>query len=123
MGHQTGSRWLAGLAGLALLSAGCQRTAVQEWQPSDQVQKLPQELSATVTKAVMHHSGTVLEPRVVGIAVAATEPEKMRQQLRLKHGQAVYMKRCYQCHGVAGDGRGPVADSLYPRPRDYTPGI
>ncbi|MFM8478883.1 MAG: c-type cytochrome [Planctomycetaceae bacterium] len=118
-----GQRLLVGLAGLALLATGCQRTAPQQWEPSEQVQSLPQELSAAVTKAVMHHAGTVFEPRFVGIAPAKAAPEKMRQQQRLKHGQAVYMKRCYQCHGVAGDGRGPVADSLYPRPRDYTPGI
>jgi mono/diheme cytochrome c family protein len=124
MRRLAGQRLFAGLAGLVvLLTAGCQRTEPQQWEPSEQVRKLPQELSAAVTKAVVHHSGTVFEPRFVGIAPPRTEPERMRQQQWLKQGQAVYMKRCYQCHGVAGDGRGPVAASLYPRPRDYTPGI
>ncbi len=33
---------------------------------------------------------------------------------------AIYEKRCSQCHGIEGDGEGPAADYLYPRPRDFT---
>src|SRR5436189_5083958 len=32
------------------------------------------------------------------------------------------MKRCVQCHGVTGDGEGPAAEWLYPKPRDYRRG-
>ncbi len=34
--------------------------------------------------------------------------------------RAVYMKRCAQCHGEEGDGQGPAAAFLYPKPRDFT---
>ena len=34
--------------------------------------------------------------------------------------EAIYRKRCAVCHGVDGDGEGPAADRLYPRPRDFT---
>ncbi len=34
--------------------------------------------------------------------------------------EAIYLKRCAQCHGVDGDGLGPAADRMYPRPRDFT---
>ncbi len=34
----------------------------------------------------------------------------------------VYAKRCAQCHGVEGDGAGPAAEFLYPKPRDFTLG-
>ena len=37
----------------------------------------------------------------------------------LQQGRAVYMKNCMHCHGVSGDGAGPTAQYLYPRPRDY----
>ena len=34
-------------------------------------------------------------------------------------GKAVYVKRCLPCHGERGDGKGPVAEFLNPRPRDF----
>lgn len=33
---------------------------------------------------------------------------------------AVYEKRCSQCHGEEGDGEGPAAEFMYPLPRDFT---
>ncbi len=41
----------------------------------------------------------------------------------LQLGRAVYMKNCHHCHGVAGDGNGPTAQYLNPRPRDYRLGL
>lgn len=38
-------------------------------------------------------------------------------------GKEIYMKRCMPCHGVNGDGNGPTADTLNPRPRDFTRGL
>jgi DMSO reductase family type II enzyme heme b subunit len=38
-------------------------------------------------------------------------------------GKAVYELKCAPCHGVKGDGKGPGADQLDPRPRDFTSGI
>jgi mono/diheme cytochrome c family protein len=37
-------------------------------------------------------------------------------------GRRVYMKNCMHCHGVTGDGAGPTAEFLNPRPRDYRSG-
>lgn len=37
-------------------------------------------------------------------------------------GEAVYRERCAFCHGDNGDGNGPVAKYLSPRPRDFTSG-
>jgi DMSO reductase family type II enzyme heme b subunit len=36
-----------------------------------------------------------------------------------ERGRQIYAKRCLACHGEKGDGRGPVADFLDPRPRDF----
>ena len=38
-------------------------------------------------------------------------------------GKALYELRCAGCHGVKGDGKGPAAELLLPRPRDFTSGI
>ena len=42
---------------------------------------------------------------------------------QLKQGYRVYSNYCTQCHGVNGDGLGPVAQHLEPKPRNYTRGI
>lgn len=36
---------------------------------------------------------------------------------------AIYMKRCSQCHGEDGDGLGVAAGYMYPAPRDFTLGL
>jgi DMSO reductase family type II enzyme heme b subunit len=38
-------------------------------------------------------------------------------------GEAIYAKRCLQCHGDEGDGLGPAAERLNPPPRDFTLGL
>ena len=40
-----------------------------------------------------------------------------------QHGRALYMQHCVHCHGTSGDGHGPTAPYLNPRPRDYRLGI
>lgn len=35
-------------------------------------------------------------------------------------GRIVYQRHCWYCHGEEGDGAGPVAATLWPRPRDFT---
>lgn len=35
-------------------------------------------------------------------------------------GKAIYEKRCYYCHGIKGDGNGPAAPRLDPKPRNFT---
>jgi caa(3)-type oxidase subunit IV len=35
------------------------------------------------------------------------------------HGKAVYAAQCVSCHGAAGEGNGPAAGSLDPKPRNF----
>jgi DMSO reductase family type II enzyme heme b subunit len=37
-------------------------------------------------------------------------------------GKILYDKWCAQCHGEKGDGKGPAADLVFPKPRDFTKG-
>ncbi len=57
----------------------------------------------------------------------AREPEKIADKGTAKKGKLdedaiikVYEKRCLQCHGEDGDGQGPAAELMYPKPRDFT---
>jgi len=38
----------------------------------------------------------------------------------IARGRAVYFKRCWMCHGDAGQGEGPSGDNLDPPPADFT---
>jgi DMSO reductase family type II enzyme heme b subunit len=35
-------------------------------------------------------------------------------------GKRIYEKYCYYCHGITGDGNGPAAPRLDPKPRNFT---
>jgi mono/diheme cytochrome c family protein len=50
-------------------------------------------------------------------------PDRKQDGWRLKEGRNLYMQHCLHCHGVAGDGNGPTARFLNPRPRDYRQGL
>jgi cytochrome c oxidase cbb3-type subunit 1 len=45
------------------------------------------------------------------------------QEDLLALGKVVYERRCIGCHGSNGDGAGPSARFMNPRPRDFTKGI
>lgn len=51
-----------------------------------------------------------------GLAAAAPDPA-------LERGRAVYDQHCAACHGIEGDGRGPAAIWLFPKPRNFSAGL
>jgi len=54
------------------------------------------------------------------LALAARADAATPEQLEA--GKKVYAQHCAQCHGEKGDGQGPGAPQLLPRPRDFTAG-
>jgi cytochrome c oxidase cbb3-type subunit I/II len=60
----------------------------------------------------------VFEPQNIAASVMSV-PQTDSQVAR---GKDVYERRCEGCHGVKGDGNGPAATFLNPRPRDFTLG-
>jgi cytochrome c oxidase cbb3-type subunit I/II len=61
----------------------------------------------------------VFEPQAVGVSVMSIP----RSDDLMAVGRQVYGARCIGCHGVRGDGNGPAATFLFPRPRDFTLGV
>lgn len=55
-------------------------------------------------------------------AGAAVQLQGREQEQLVALGQQVYERRCIGCHGAKGDGRGPVAQFLDIKPRDFTTG-
>ena len=54
--------------------------------------------------------------------VLAKNPETGRET-PIKGGYALYRNHCLHCHGIFGAGDGPTSAFLFPKPRDYRPGI
>lgn len=111
------SAWLPVLVfvGCIPIIFGCQRSVPAEYASSEAVTQLEPELQQAVRQELRKWSGTPSEPKLLGAT-----PE---QTARLKHGEEVYRQNCEQCHGVTGDGNGPAAPYLTPRPRDYRRGV
>lgn len=94
---------------------GCRRAEVPEFVASSAVNELAPELKSAVQAELVKQSGSFLRPKML--------PLPDEQHGDLARGQAVYQERCVQCHGVSGDGNGPSAKFMYPRPRDYRKGM
>jgi mono/diheme cytochrome c family protein len=54
-------------------------------------------------------------------AIAAETPVNPR--ISLQEGHSIFRTACAPCHGSRGDGRGPAAANMDPRPRDFTTGV
>jgi len=55
-------------------------------------------------------------------SATGAEPVVTRDE-SLRAGKALYASYCAGCHGANGDGRGPAADMLIVKPRDFTSGL
>jgi mono/diheme cytochrome c family protein len=51
-----------------------------------------------------------------------TKPKLAKTPEAIEKGKLTFFRRCSFCHGLLGDGNGPAAQFLDPRPRDFTPG-
>ncbi|HZR82720.1 MAG TPA: cytochrome c [Candidatus Binatia bacterium] len=59
----------------------------------------------------------------MGAAPAAARASDAQRDAMRAQGQNVYGTHCVGCHGVAGDGKGPAAEMLIVKPRDFTKGL
>lgn len=59
-------------------------------------------------------------PLLLCAAAFASGASAERPAVDVARGRQLYATRCAVCHGADGDGRGPVASSLDPPPRDLT---
>ncbi|MFQ5925549.1 MAG: ethylbenzene dehydrogenase-related protein [Dehalococcoidia bacterium] len=66
-----------------------------------------------------------MTPVARGSSVTPPHASKGQQPpaVAVEAGEQVYLKRCASCHGEKGDGNGPAAPYLNPRPRDFTLGM
>ncbi len=113
---------------LLMLSFGCRPGPPLQYELSQAVADLTSELETEeelqlyrglqdeIEKTLREKCGTPQRPKLLGADDEATTA-------RLEEGAAIYERRCASCHGTTGDGNGPVAKYLNPKPRDYRQGI
>jgi len=112
--HRKPTAWAAlALLGLIAIS-GCERSADPVYMLNTEAEQFELPMQLAIRKILNEQSGTPQAPKMMG--------DKDFDEQKLKRGAEVYNHRCVQCHGVTGDGNGPVATELYPRPRDYRRG-
>ncbi|MGD9645205.1 MAG: cytochrome c [Pirellulales bacterium] len=119
------SRWarLLGVPAICLLPLlGCEPAAEPKFVASPELAALDAQLQQEVQKHLVAQTGTLARPKLLG-----ADPEAFGGELKLnehlRRGAEVYRKNCQQCHGPSGDGAGPAAIYLSPKPRDYRKGI
>ncbi|MBL9125354.1 MAG: c-type cytochrome [Planctomycetaceae bacterium] len=110
-------RWRGGIPLLlvACLAGGCQRAAEVQFVSAPEVEALDPPLRQAVQEQLARHTGDLGAVKLVSDAALDSR--------HLQRGAAVYARYCVQCHGASGDGAGPAAAYLVPRPRDYRKGI
>ena len=62
-------------------------------------------------------------PVAWGQDAVAERLQRLEQQRLLQRGKRLYRRACAPCHGARGDGRGPAAAALDPKPHDFTTGM
>jgi mono/diheme cytochrome c family protein len=88
--------------------------------PSQLKDKDREELEKVLDKIF----GTPAEPQVASsILTPAARDVLQLSKKKLVEGSRLYRLHCLQCHGVTGDGRGPIAKWVNPHPRDYRQGL
>jgi DMSO reductase family type II enzyme heme b subunit len=60
---------------------------------------------------------------LIALSLSAAPPPVAGQAGDAAAGKAVYERKCAGCHGDKGDGKGPAAELLSPKPRDFTAGL
>lgn len=78
-------------------------------------------LSTIKTAALALLVATGLSAPVSAANVAASPMPEATEEF-VEKGRSIYFQRCSFCHGLLGDGEGPAAKYLDPRPRDFTLG-
>lgn len=104
-----------GLLFVALTSIGCRQREEITYPARAEVSKLTPPMQQLLAQKLTELAGTPAQPKLL------SQPDF--SVTRLLAGQAAFQQRCAACHGDSGNGAGPAAVALNPKPRDYRKGI
>lgn len=103
------------LAGRQMELAELKKTA----KAPDEWKSLEEEIR--IARAEIQTREATVERRIEDLRTAVVELRL--DEPTLARGGVVFRNYCQQCHGLTGDGNGPVARNLVPMPRDYRQGL
>ncbi len=109
---------MTGLTGTPMPSFGDVLEPQQAWAVVSYVRSLRRPVEAVGGEDVTLPPQETLYDQV---AKAASEPMASSPAL-IERGKTLYRSYCAICHGESGDGNGPAAGGLDPKPRDFIPG-
>jgi mono/diheme cytochrome c family protein len=84
--------------------------------PAPKQASTPQSIPGLGMPGAMSSSKT--GGHVIDVDMTEAMPNKLKADIQW--GREFYMKNCFTCHGVKGEGDGPRAYFNRPRPRDFT---
>jgi len=94
---------------------GCRQREEIIFPARAEAAKLTPPMQQVLAKKLTELTGTPAQPKLL------SQPDF--PMTRLLAGQAAFQQRCAACHGDSGNGAGPAAAALNPKPRDYRKGI
>jgi len=80
-------------------------------------------IGETIPVSAYSAESALIQTSGSGPALAAGDRIVLDFGATLSAGRRDYMTHCVHCHGTGGDGNGPTAQYLNPRPRDYRSGV
>ncbi len=114
------------------LLSGCAEPVATSYRHQEQLKSIPEKHQKEIKEILVRNFGSPVDPRwqIPDAPLPAAEGEtpkpiawKAKSEPRqLMHGAMVFQQRCAGCHGETGDGGGPAATHLDPKPRDYRQG-
>jgi len=129
----TGSLSFCFLTAVLAAISGCTKPLDPSYVTSTDMTKQPASYQKRVRAFLEQYYGTPSRPRWYKadekiLADETKKPEDLKlvavqDDEHMRIGAEVYRARCAGCHGTSGDGKGPAAESLIPKPRDYRLGV
>lgn len=108
-----------GRSGTAMAAFAPRLDAGQIEAVVDYVRTALMPATASISDTRAHGGREVNPPRMpAGIDMAAAFPKGLKGDAR--RGSALYLANCATCHGARGDGQGPRAYFINPKPRNFT---
>jgi len=112
---------------LAIGAFGCSPSEPPRFTPSADVTALTSSVETEEDKKLMRGLQDQIANELSKMGATPLTPKALPgsrlSDERLALGAEIFARRCEACHGVNGDGLGPMAKYLKPLPRDYTKGI
>lgn len=77
---------------------------------------IKQGITRRITGALLAKQTTTLKHQLITVYAVAVGPDHVPN---MKKTKALFKSQCSACHGVAGNGNGPLAKDLSPTPSDF----